>query len=67
MTLPVSQQIQQLPASAANRLGASNQGGKQFFTSDLSVNEFVLTQQSGFEPVGLVMGTCFYHIGVQPM
>ena len=66
MTLPVSQQMQPLPASAANRLGASNQGGKQFFTSDLSVNEFVLTQQSGFEPVGLVMGTCFYHIGVQP-
>jgi len=63
--MPVSQQPQQLPASAAQRLGAANQGGKQFFTSDLSVNEFVLTQQTGFEPIGMVMGTCFYHIGIQ--
>ncbi|HEY2795595.1 MAG TPA: heavy metal-binding domain-containing protein [Micromonosporaceae bacterium] len=66
MTMPVSQQPQQLPASAASRISGSQQGGKQFFTSDLSVNEFVLTQQAGFEPVGMVMGTCFYHVGIQP-
>ena len=65
MTLPVSQQQQTLPASAANRLGGSQQGGKQFFTSDLSVNEFVLTTQAGFEPIGMVVGTCFYHVGMQ--
>jgi uncharacterized protein YbjQ (UPF0145 family) len=66
MTMPVSQSQQPLPASAAQRIGGSQQGGRQFFTSDLSVNEFVLTQQSGFEPIGMVMGTCFYHVGVQP-
>lgn len=66
MTMPVSQQQQPLPASASSRLAASSQNGKQFFTSDLSVNEFVLTQQAGFEPLGMVMGTCFYHVGVQP-
>ena len=66
MSLPVSQQQQPLPASASNRLAGSQQGGKQFFTSDLSVNEFVLTQQTGFEPVGMVMGSCFYHVGIQP-
>jgi len=66
MTMPVSQQQQQLPASAATRIGNAQQGGKQFFTSDLSVNEFVLTQQAGFEPIGMVMGSCFYHVGIQP-
>ena len=66
MSLPVSQQQQPLPASATNRLAGSQQNGKQFFTSDLSVNEFVLTQQTGFEPVGMVMGSCFYHVGIQP-
>jgi len=65
VSIPLSQQQQQLSASAASRIGAATQGGRQFFTSDLSVNEFVLTQQAGFEPVGMVMGTCFYHIGIQ--
>jgi uncharacterized protein YbjQ (UPF0145 family) len=65
-SMPVSQQQQQLLPSAASRLRSSQQGGKQFFTSDLSVNEFVLTQQTGFEPIGMVMGTCFYHVGIQP-
>jgi uncharacterized protein YbjQ (UPF0145 family) len=66
MTLPVSQQQQTLPASATSRLSGSQHGGKQFFTSDLSVNEFVLTEQAGFEPIGMVVGTCFYHVGIQP-
>jgi len=65
MTGPVSQQPQQLPESARARLGRSQQTGKPFFTSDLSVNEFVLTTQAGFEPVGLVMGTSIYHVGIQ--
>jgi uncharacterized protein YbjQ (UPF0145 family) len=65
MTIPVSQQQQQLPASATSRITGANQDGRRFFTSDLSVNEFVLTQQTGFEPIGMVMGTCFYHIGIQ--
>ena len=64
MTLPVSQQPQALPDSARARLGRSQQG-RPFFTSDLSVNEFVLTTQAGFEPLGMVMGTCIYHVGIQ--
>ncbi len=36
-----------------------------FFTSDLSVDEFLLVKQAGFEPVGLVLGSSIYHIGFQ--
>jgi uncharacterized protein YbjQ (UPF0145 family) len=36
-----------------------------FFTSDLSVNEYYLIEQAGFEPLGFVMGSSFYHIGIQ--
>jgi len=35
------------------------------FTSDLSVNEFLLIKQAGFDPVGLVVGSSIYHIGIQ--
>ena len=64
MSDPVSQRPQPLPESARARLGRA-QAGKPFFTSDLSVNEFVLTTQTGFQPLGLVMGTCIYHVGIQ--
>jgi uncharacterized protein YbjQ (UPF0145 family) len=60
MSGPVSQQPQQLPESAKARLSS-----RKLFTSDLSVNEFVLTTQTGFQPLGLVMGTCIYHVGIQ--
>src|SRR5947209_658387 len=36
-----------------------------FFTSDLSVNEFLLVKQAGFDPLGLVVGSSIYHIGYQ--
>jgi uncharacterized protein YbjQ (UPF0145 family) len=36
-----------------------------FFTSDLSINEFLLVKQAGFEPLGLVLGSSIYHIGFQ--
>ncbi|MGZ3455978.1 MAG: heavy metal-binding domain-containing protein [Polyangiales bacterium] len=36
-----------------------------FFTSDLSVNEFLLVKEVGFQPLGLVMGSSIFHIGVQ--
>jgi len=35
------------------------------FTSNLSVNEFLLIQEAGFLPAGMVAGTSIYHIGVQ--
>jgi uncharacterized protein YbjQ (UPF0145 family) len=40
-------------------------GKKSLFTSDLSINEFLLCQEAGFDPVGLVMGSSIYHIGFQ--
>jgi len=38
---------------------------RSFFTSDLSVNEFLLVKGAGFEPLGLVLGTSIYHVGFQ--
>ena len=35
------------------------------FTSDFSVNEFLLVRKSGFEPIGLCLGSCVYHVGIQ--
>jgi uncharacterized protein YbjQ (UPF0145 family) len=35
------------------------------FTSDLSVNEFLLVREVGFRPVGLVLGSSIYHVGLQ--
>jgi uncharacterized protein YbjQ (UPF0145 family) len=36
------------------------------FTSDLSVSEYLLLKESGFEPLGLVLGSSIYHVGLQP-
>ena len=38
---------------------------RSLFTSDLSVNEFLLVRAAGFEPLGLVVGPSIYHIGFQ--
>jgi uncharacterized protein YbjQ (UPF0145 family) len=35
------------------------------FTSDLSVDEFLLVKTAGFEPLGFVVGSSIYHIGYQ--
>ena len=51
-----------LPKDAAARLQELEHG---LFTSDLSVNEFLLVKQVGFHPLGLVMGSSIYHIGLQ--
>jgi uncharacterized protein YbjQ (UPF0145 family) len=54
------------PEAANSRLaataGASEQG---VFTSDLSVSEYVLLNEAGFEPLGFVVGSSIYHIGIQ--
>jgi uncharacterized protein YbjQ (UPF0145 family) len=52
-----------LPVHARERLTQMRQ--HKFFTSDLSVNEFLLIKEVGFHPVGLVMGSSIYHIGYQ--
>ncbi len=40
-----------------------NQAG--LFTSDLTVNEYLLVEDAGFEPLGLVLGSSIYHVGYQ--
>lgn len=58
----------QIPDGARERLTRmrSTRGeAPAFFTSDLSVNEYYLLEQAGFEPLGFVMGSSFYHIGIQ--
>ncbi len=55
-----------IPASGRERIQRMKQEvARGFFTSDLSVNEFLLVKQSGFEPLGLVLGSSIYHIGYQ--
>jgi uncharacterized protein YbjQ (UPF0145 family) len=55
-----------IPQSGRDRIARMKQdAARGFFTSDLSVNEFLLVKQSGFEPLGLVLGSSIYHIGFQ--
>ncbi len=55
-----------IPESGRQRIARMQQEvARGFFTSDLSVNEFLLVKESGFEPLGLVLGSSIYHIGYQ--
>jgi len=55
-----------LPPDARARLaGMRGDGRRGMFTSDLSVNEFLLVREAGFRPVGLVLGSSVYHVGIQ--
>jgi len=58
---------QHIPQHALERLkGLRSQGhAGGIFTSDFSVNEFLLVRKAGFEPVGLCVGSCIYHLGFQ--
>jgi uncharacterized protein YbjQ (UPF0145 family) len=51
-----------VPEAGRARLEQNRAG---LFTSDLSVNEFLLVRQAGFQPLGLVIGSSIYHIGIQ--
>jgi uncharacterized protein YbjQ (UPF0145 family) len=65
---PDQQDVQvQVPPHALERLKSMRgEGGKRgLFTSDLSVNEFLLVKEAGFDPVGMVVGSSIYHIGYQ--
>lgn len=52
---------------AMRRLARPPSGAEQgsFFTSDLTVNEFLLVREAGFRPLGLVLGSSVYHVGIQ--
>src|ERR1700760_4731965 len=56
-----------IPAHAAERLKGlrSSAHSSGVFTSDFSVNEFLLVRKAGFEPIGLCVGSCIYHFGFQ--
>jgi uncharacterized protein YbjQ (UPF0145 family) len=56
-----------LPPGAAARLRGMRGDGERpkFFTSDLSVDEFLLVEHAGFEALGLVLGSSIYHVGFQ--
>ncbi len=55
-----------IPQSGRERIERMKQEvARGFFTSDLSVDEFLLVKQAGFEPLGLVLGSSIYHIGFQ--
>lgn len=56
-----------LPRGAAERLRRMRGTGERpaFFTSDLSIDEFLLVEQAGFSALGLVMGSSIYHVGFQ--
>jgi uncharacterized protein YbjQ (UPF0145 family) len=57
--------LEGVPEAGRERLRRMRETGGSFFTSDLSVNEFLLIKQAGFEPLGLVVGSSIYHIGLQ--
>jgi uncharacterized protein YbjQ (UPF0145 family) len=55
-----------IPEDAMRRLAEMRPGSpKALFTSDLSVNEFLLVREAGFRPLGLVLGSSIYHVGLQ--
>ena len=63
---PADQTAAWEPQAADTRLaetaGANPSG---VFTSDLSVSEYVLLGEAGFEPLGFVVGSSIYHVGLQ--
>ena len=55
-----------VPHDAMQRLSELQPGRPgSIFTSDLSVNEFLLVREAGFRPLGLVLGSSIYHVGLQ--
>src|SRR5438270_908021 len=63
---PTSDGVPQQGMDRIHRMqAASQEGAAPFFTSDLSVNEFLMVEEAGFDPLGLVVGSSIYHIGYQ--
>ncbi|HEY3906902.1 MAG TPA: heavy metal-binding domain-containing protein [Streptosporangiaceae bacterium] len=54
---------QQASARLSMTAGADPNG---IFTSDLSVAEYALIIEAGFEPLGFAVGSTIYHVGLQP-
>ncbi len=56
----MSEQAPVLPKHAHDRIAEMRE--HKLFTCDLSINEFLLVREAGFDPLGLVMGTSIYQI-----
>src|SRR5881628_86723 len=55
-----------VPEDAMRRLAELKPSAPgSIFTSDLTVNEFLLVKEAGFRPLGLVLGSSIYHVGLQ--
>jgi uncharacterized protein YbjQ (UPF0145 family) len=54
--------LEGVPQAGRSRLEQNKRG---LFTSDLSVNEFLVVGEAGFDPVGFVIGSSIYHVGLQ--
>jgi uncharacterized protein YbjQ (UPF0145 family) len=56
-----------LPQHARERLQGMRTSAHSsgVFTSDFTVNEFLLVRKAGFEPIGMCVGSCVYHVGIQ--
>jgi len=64
--MTVQTQPSGVPDDAMRRLAQMRPGQPtSLFTSDLSVNEFLLVREAGFRPLGLVLGSSIYHVGIQ--
>ena len=55
-------ELEGVPEEARARLEQNREG---LFTSDLTINEFLLITEAGFDPLGLVVGSSIYHVGIQ--
>lgn len=52
-----------IPLRAEERLAEEAGPHRKLFTSDLSVNEFLLARDVACEPISQVMGSCIFHVG----
>jgi uncharacterized protein YbjQ (UPF0145 family) len=52
-----------IPLRAEERLAEEAGPHKKLFTSDLSVNEFLMARDAMCEPISQVMGSSIYHVG----
>lgn len=50
---------------AKERIEREKALGNKFFSSDLSVGEYLLCREAGFETIGQVMGSCFYNVSLR--
>jgi uncharacterized protein YbjQ (UPF0145 family) len=51
-----------IPPSAKHRINLQLKNEKPFFSSNLSVREFLLTKEAGIQTISQVMGTAFYNV-----